>query len=333
MSNVWGLPQETQDQIRQDLNNQLELAPREFLEAPVVDMPELSLRDLPEPPLESSQPPIIDLEGWDEHLLLTQEQRAMNMDEPALQPTSLEHALEEGRTWLRTNLPRQPSDPPIPHGRVVDEEEQQRPRVRRRIWRSVPPRVPPRVLPRLAPRPTPPTPPTSPSFVAAIAGAWVEPPRREAQACQSLSGVDHSLLNPPGCDPRHPSLPIYPPMPTRVPDRPGPLVDNPNLPWFGDLIHGQSHVLHQILWRGRITDDGPMYLFKLTFESDNFDGIWRPYAYACHLIYGGVGFLRWIYGQSRELPMNQRGAHVADMVQRTLRFLDIPDPFPGPPAQ
>ena len=31
--------------------------------------------------------------------------------------------------------------------------------------------------------------------------------------------------------------------------------------------------------------------------------------------------------------MNQRGAHVADMVQRTLRFLDILDPFPGPPAQ
>ena len=63
MSNTWGLPQETQDQIRQDLNTQLELAPREFPEAPIVDTSELSLRDLPEPPPESSQPPIIDLEG------------------------------------------------------------------------------------------------------------------------------------------------------------------------------------------------------------------------------------------------------------------------------
>ena len=155
----------------------------------------------------------------------------MNVDEHELQsqPTSLEHALEEGRTWLRANLSRQPSDPPIPQGRAVDEEEQQRPQVRRRIQRSVPPRIPPRVLPRLAPRPTPPTPPTSPSFVAPAAGPWVEPPRHEAQARRSLPGVDHSLLNPPGRDPRHPSLPIYPPMPTRVPDRPGPLVDNPNL--------------------------------------------------------------------------------------------------------
>ena len=84
MLNLWGLPQETQDQIRQYLNTQLELALQEFPEAPVADTLELSLRDLPEPPSESSQPPIIDLEGWDEHLPLTQEQRAMNVDEPAL---------------------------------------------------------------------------------------------------------------------------------------------------------------------------------------------------------------------------------------------------------
>ena len=62
MSNTWGLPQETQDQIRQDLNTQLELVPRKFPEAPIVDTPELSLRDLPEPPPESSLPPIINLE-------------------------------------------------------------------------------------------------------------------------------------------------------------------------------------------------------------------------------------------------------------------------------
>ena len=145
MSNTWGLPQETQDQIRQDLNTQLELAPREFPEAPILDTPELSLRDLPEPPPESSQPPIIDLEGWDEHLPLTQQQWAMNVDEPVLQsqPTSLQHVLEEGRTWLRANLPQQPSDPPIPHGQAIDEKEQQQPQVRRCIRRSVPPRIPP----------------------------------------------------------------------------------------------------------------------------------------------------------------------------------------------
>ena len=140
----------------------------------------------------------------------------MNVDKPVLQsqPTSLEHALEERRTWLRANLPRQPSDPSIPHGQVVDEEEQQRPQVRRSILRSVPPRVPPRVLSRLALQPTPPILPTSPSFAAATTGAWVEPPRREAQAHRSLPRVDQFLLNPPGCDPRHSSLPIYPPMPT-----------------------------------------------------------------------------------------------------------------------
>ena len=161
----------------------------------------------------------------------------------------------------------------------------------------------------------------------------MEPPRREAQGRRSLPGVDHSLLNPLGCDPRHPSLSIYPPMPTQVPDRPGPPVDNPNPPWFGDLIHGQSHVLHQILWRGWIADNGRVDLFELTFESDNFDGIWVPNAYACHPIHGGVRFHQWIYRQPRELPIDQRGVHVADMVQRTLRFLDIPDPFPEPSTQ
>ena len=113
-------------------------------------------------------------------------------------------------------------------------------------------------------------------------------------------------------------------------DHPGPLVENLTLPWFGDLIHGQSHVLHQILWRGRIADDGPVYLFELTFEDDNFDGIWGPNAYACHLAHGGVGFHRWIYGQPWELPMDQRGMHIADMVQCILWFLEIPDPFLGP---
>ena len=130
--------------------------------------------------------------------------------------------------------------------------------------------------------------------------------------------VDHFLLNPLGCDAHHPSLPIYLPMPTQVPNRSRPSVKNPNLPWFGDLIHGQSHVLHQILWKGQIAKDGPILLFEQTFQGDNFDGIWGPNTMACHPIHGGVGFHRWIYGQLRKLPLNQRGTHVADMVQRTL---------------
>ena len=64
-------------------------------------------------------------------------------------------------------------------------------------------------------------------------------------------------------------------------------------------------MLHQILWRGWIADDGPVYLFKLTFEGKNFDGILEPNAYACHLVDGGVGLHRWIYIQPWELPMDQ----------------------------
>ena len=140
-----------------------------------------------------------------------------------------------------------------------------------------------------------------------------------------------TVLPPPRCNVCHPNLLIYPPMPIQVSDWPGPLAENPNLPWFGDLIHRQSHVLHQILWRDQIVDDGPIYLFELTYEGDNFNGIWRPNAYACHHVHGGIGFHWWIYGQPRELSMDQRGAHVTIMVQQTLRFLDIPNPFPRPP--
>ena len=172
-----------------------------------------------------------------------------------------------------------------------------------------------------------------PPIIPPVAEPGVEPPCHEAQRRRGLLGVDQSLQNPPRCDPRPPSLPIYPPMPTQVPDRPRPSVENRTLPWFGDLIHGQSHVLYQILWRGRIANDGPVHLFKMTFEGDNFDGIWGPNAYACHPAHGSIRFHHWIYGQPQELPMYQRVAHVVDMVQRTLRFLEILDPFPGPPPQ
>ena len=227
--------------------------------------------------------------------------------------------MSKGATWLCGSHPRQPSTSREHEGTNLEKEE--RPSARQRIQRQI--------VSRPAQQGVPPV-------IPPVVEPGVEPPRHEAQRRRALLGADQSLQNPPlppGCNPRHPSLPIYPPMTTRVLDRPGPSAENPTLPWFGDLIHGQSHVLHQILWRGRIADDGPIHLFEVTFEGDNFDGIWGPNAYACHPAHGGVGFHRWIYGQPWELPMDQRGVHIADMVQRTLRSLEIPDPFPGPPPQ
>ena len=48
MLNIWGLPQETQDTVRLDLNVEPELPPHELPAVPIEDLPELSLQDLPE---------------------------------------------------------------------------------------------------------------------------------------------------------------------------------------------------------------------------------------------------------------------------------------------
>ena len=315
MSNIWGLPQETQDTVRPDLNAEPELPPRELPAIPIEDLPELSLQDLPENLVNLSELASQVAFEAEEQLPLTQ--RLMEIEEPLPPNFPLSQILmSEGATWLCGSRPRQPSTSREHESTNLEEEEPTA--LRRRIRRQIVPRSAQQGVPPVAPP---------------VVVPGVERPHHEAQRRRGLLGADQSLRNPPGYDPRHPSLPIYPPMPTRVPDRPGPSAENPTLPWFGDLIHGQSHVLHQILWRGRIADDGPVHLFEVTFEGDNFDGICSPNACACHPTYGGVGFHRWIYGQPRELPMDQRGAHVADMVQRTLRFLEIPDPFPGPPPQ
>ena len=55
-----------------------------------------------------------------------------------------------------------------------------------------------------------------------------------------------------------------------------------------------------------------------------------PNAYACHPIHSGVGFHRWVYGQPRKLPMDQRGAHMADMVQTNTSILGHSRPIPWP---
>ena len=155
-------------------------------------------------------------------------QRPMEIEEPLPLNFPLSQILmSEGATWLRGSRPRQPSTSREFEGTNLEKEEP--PSLRRRIRRQIVSR---------------PTQQGVPPVIPPVAELGVEPPRHEAQRRQGLLGADQSLQNPPGCDPRHPSLPIYPPMPTRVPDRPGPSVENPTLPWFGDLIHGQSHVLH-----------------------------------------------------------------------------------------
>ena len=167
----------------------------------------------------------------------------------------LQMMMSKRTTWLRSSRPRQPLDPSI--SRVHDgndPQEEERPPIRRRIRRSMVPRL---------------VPPMTPPIIPAVVEAFVEPLRHEAQRHRSLPRVDHSLSNPLGCDMRHPSLPIYPPMPTQVLDCLRSLVENPTLPWFSDLIHEQSYVPHQILWRGWIADDGLVYLFELTFEDNN----------------------------------------------------------------
>ena len=170
----------------------------------------------------------------------------------------LQHVMEEGRTWFHADQSRWSSDPSIALGQefplAVDEEEQQWPRVRRCIFRR--PLIAPQILPRIALRPAPSmappitlvvASPMAPPVVPVVAKALVEPLHHETKRGRNLFGANSFELNPPSCNPRHLSLPIYPPMATGVPDRPRLLVENPNLPWFGDYIHGQSRVLHQIL--------------------------------------------------------------------------------------
>ena len=72
MSNIWGLPQETQDTVRQDLNVEPELSPRELQEIPIGDLSELSLQDLPKHPMNLSEPTSREPFEAEEQLPLTQ---------------------------------------------------------------------------------------------------------------------------------------------------------------------------------------------------------------------------------------------------------------------
>ena len=56
MSNIWDLPQETQDTVRPDLNAEPKLPLRKLSAIPIEDLLELSLQDLPEHPVNLSEP-------------------------------------------------------------------------------------------------------------------------------------------------------------------------------------------------------------------------------------------------------------------------------------
>ena len=87
MSNIWGLPQETQDTVRPDLNVEPELPPRELPAIPIEDLPELSLQDLPEHLMNLSELASQETFEVEEQLLLTQ--RPMEIEEPLLPNFSL----------------------------------------------------------------------------------------------------------------------------------------------------------------------------------------------------------------------------------------------------
>ena len=135
----------------------------------------------------------------------------MEVEEPSPPSFSfLQMLMSKGTTWLRSSRPRQLSDPSTSQdlsGNDLEEEEE--PLIQQCISRrAVPPSpVASRPVEQAAPPPT----------------GSEKPLHREAQRHQGLLGADPLQPHPPGCDIRHPSLRIYPRMPTRVPDRLGPI--------------------------------------------------------------------------------------------------------------
>jgi hypothetical protein len=128
----------------------------------------------------------------------------------------------------------------------------------------------------------------------------------------------------PGSSPRNPSAPIFPSLATRILHRPAPSMENPDEPWFGDLQLDSSTTLVVLLQKGRTQDNPKELLFEAIYEGLTSDWYWGLYTYPIHLIDHGVGHNRWLYGQPRLLPRDQRRAHVVDVVQHILRFMKLP---------
>jgi hypothetical protein len=85
-----------------------------------------------------------------------------------------------------------------------------------------------------------------------------------------------------GLSTRHPSEPIFPPLPTRVSEHLEPLVDDLNAPWFGDLIPDSSTALVILLIKGRTATNPEELLFEAIYEGIVRDHYWRLSAYPLH---------------------------------------------------
>jgi hypothetical protein len=128
----------------------------------------------------------------------------------------------------------------------------------------------------------------------------------------------------PGSSPRFPSELIFPPMVTRTPNRPAPSAENLLAPWHGDLLHDTSTSLVIVLQKGQMEDGGPELTFQAIYKGLNRDQSWGMDVYHRHPVDRGVGHFRWLHGQLVILPPEDQAGHVADIVQRVLRFLGWP---------
>jgi hypothetical protein len=106
--------------------------------------------------------------------------------------------------------------------------------------------------------------------------------------------------------------------------RPTPSAENLLAPWHGDLLHDTSTSLVIVLQKRQMEDGGPELTFQAIYEGLSRDQSWGMDAYPCHPIDRGVGHFRWLYGQLVILPPEDQVRHVADIVQRVLRFLGWP---------
>ena len=130
-----------------------------------------------------------------------------------------------------------------------------------------------------------------------------------------------------GLGPRDPGASLYPPLRTRVPDRPEPSTANrEQVRYIGDLLRNQARVLGQFLWVGKTEPDGPIRYFEATYEGPNDDQYWGNFNPPIPPQEGTTtwGHHRWLLGHPRELSEADLAAQVGDMTHRTLRFLHLP---------
>lgn len=184
-----------------------------------------------------------------------------------------------------------------------------------------PPLYPPFVTPNLPLPLSQSSPRPREEFVELRAGDVFQPPPQRPRI------GDTPNFGRPGSAPLNPGPPIYPPLSTRVSNRPNPSATNRGqVRFIGDLLHGQARVLGQFLWVGRTEVDGPIRYFEATYEGANDDQYWGLIGHPIPPREGAFnwGHNRWLLGHPRELSEDQLAAHVGDMTHRSLRFLHLP---------